>query len=263
MEIERQAIVIVTRNGRPEVFPGSFRQFILERGIPHAGPLIDAGQVYCSVILGQSPMADVHWRKVSRNQIAALAGTLMDLGLSPNQACAVTVGGERMPCTVSKLCGIPDLLTARRRDARRPLSRQFMAAEEFGVEILQHDLRHTTLSRVVWGKKDSIQTNEPSMVGLDTRNGPVSGIMALHVGDPEFWHAKLEEDYGRTGEAFELEIIPTAGDVLVEDVQYTIPEDDGSKADSAILLTTRRVLRQGKDFRVVRELCVDRQPQYY
>jgi hypothetical protein len=136
---------------------------------------------------------------------------------------------------------------------QRRASRQALAADNAGVEIVDDDLSYNTLTRVVWEKTPTIETHQLDVVSLE--NYP--GVYALHVGDADFWFYRLVHDYGNDWTAWEVEITPARGDVLVEDVQYAIPDESGNKGYSAILLTTRRVLREGKDFRYARQLDYD------
>lgn len=118
---------------------------------------------------------------------------------------------------------------------------------------------HTVATRVVWERPTEILGNTLDVVGLGEMSNDYQGVYALHIGDPDFWFKKLQEDYGRDGDAYvvEIQVLPT--DVIVEDVQYNMPEEYGPRGDSGILLTTRACLQEGKDFRIVRKLVDDRE----
>jgi hypothetical protein len=107
-----------------------------------------------------------------------------------------------------------------------------------------------TCERIVWEKDSVIETNELDDVGL----GPnVPGVYGVHVtSDIEFWFNQLVEDYGRDPLAYVVEIICLESDVLVEDNQ--IMDRDAVSASSHVLLTTRKQLILGKDFKFVRTL---------
>jgi hypothetical protein len=107
-----------------------------------------------------------------------------------------------------------------------------------------------TCERVVWEKDTTIETNELDEVGL----GPnVPGVYGLHVtGDVEFWFTQLVRDYDRDPLAYVIEIICLDTDVLVEDNQ--IMDRDAVSANSHVLLTTRKHLLLGQDFKFVRTL---------
>lgn len=250
-----QIILTVPPDGIVEIFHGSFGEFARARGIPNAGPLLEARWIYCSVATERDRhFIEVHWKTVFSEQLSALENALLGLGVDRHTPCQVTVHGQRHPCTAATLMDLPGRLADVAERAARAPSRQALAADALRASVIDDDLARMTLSRVVWGEPgDVIRANAPGSVGLEG-DTVVSGIYALHVGDVEFWHERLCNDYGRDGEAWEIEITPAPGDVLVDDPQYAIPEEDGSKADSAILLTDRKVLRAGVDFRAVRRL---------
>ena len=102
------------------------------------------------------------------------------------------------------------------------------------------------VQRVVWDveRGDDIEPNELGMIGLagDSRN-----VGGLHFGDADYWRERLNEDYGREGGDV-INIIVAEGDRIMEDRQYATDPDTGEKAYSAILLTSRKVLRYGIDW---------------
>jgi hypothetical protein len=169
------------------------------------------------------------------------------MGIDDATRCDLHANGQHISTTVGRLAPI-------KPPPKRKPSVQALAAENAGVEILDDDLTGNTLSRVVWEKTPRIEAHKLDVVSL--KNYP--GVYAMHVGDADFWFHKLVDDYGNDTTAWEISIKPVRGDVLVEDVQYTIPDESGNKEYSAILLTTRRILREGRDFTYVRELTDDR-----
>jgi len=103
------------------------------------------------------------------------------------------------------------------------------------------------VERVIWGRiPKEIECHSLSAVDLPSH----SGIYAVHVtSDSDYWIDRLWKDYDRpkrSAKVISIRIAP--GDILVEDNQYSMDPDGGDRADSAILLTTRRVLRRGTDF---------------
>jgi len=127
-------------------------------------------------------------------------------------------------------------------------------AEDQGLEystLIEGDI----LSRVVWFPEgevpDSIETNRLGVLGFDVVDKGLS-LRGVHVTDDvEFWVARLFLDYGNdVSDARVIEIVPDIGDILVDDIQYSVPSEDGSKADSRILITNRKTLVKGKDFNV-------------
>jgi hypothetical protein len=117
-----------------------------------------------------------------------------------------------------------------------------------------------TCERVVWEKDSVIETNDLSEIGL----GPnVPGIYGLHVtGDVEFWFTQLVRDYDRDTLAYVIEIMCLDTDVLVEDNQ--IMDRDAMSGNSHVLLTTRRQLVLGIDFKYVRTLTeADLEDEHY
>lgn len=252
----RNIILLVSLDGSVERFDGSFREFVTARGIEHVGPMIEQGLVYCSVRVDRDAIVAVHWASARPGQVAALALSLRDLGLDEHQRCDITAGGERVATTLGRLTAVPARQAALNEAAKEAPSGQAIAAEGMRASLVSDDLSGMTMARVVWEREPEIRLHDPETVSLADQRGLTPGTWALHVGDPEFWHTKLSQDYGRDDTAWEIEILPAPGDVLVEDVQYAMPEEDGSRGDSAILLTDRRVLREGVDFRYVRELSL-------
>lgn len=107
-----------------------------------------------------------------------------------------------------------------------------------------------TCERVVWERTNVIETGDLSDVGLGE---DVLGVYGLHVtSDVEFWFTQLVNDYGRDTTAYVIEIQCLDTDVLVEDNQ--IMDRDAVSASSHVLLTTRKQLVLGKDFKYVRTL---------
>lgn len=142
-----------------------------------------------------------------------------------------------------------------RRDLKRwvklcenaPPLRPIDVAEEHATDIYT-DLG--TCERIVWEKESIIETNELSDVGL---GNDVPGVYGVHVtSDIEFWFTQLVHDYGRDSLAYVIEIMCLDDDVLVEDTQ--IMDRDAVSASSHVLLTTRKQLVLGKDFKYVRTL---------
>lgn len=249
----RTVLILVSPNGKSEKFNMNFREFIQQRNIPNISPLLDAGNVWCNVgLTDSSPFISVYWKTVKPRQIQSLQIELKSLGLDDNTRCEVYADGKRIPTTIGKIAPPP------RERIRRP-SKQLQAAESMNVVVLDDDLEGNTLTRVVWGEKTStIEVHDPSLVSLADKSNEYPGIYALHVGDTDFWFHKLIDDYGNDTTAYEIDIYPARGDVLVEDVQYAMPEENGLKAYSAILLTTRKILREGKDFKYVKVLTDER-----
>jgi hypothetical protein len=142
-----------------------------------------------------------------------------------------------------------------RRDLKRwvklcenaPPLRPIDVAEEHATDIYT-DLG--TCERIVWDKESIIETNELSDIGL---GNDVPGVYGVHVtSDVEFWFTQLVHDYGRDSLAYVIEIACLETDVLVEDNQ--IMDRDAVSADSGVLITTRKQLVLGKDFKYVRTL---------
>ena len=105
-----------------------------------------------------------------------------------------------------------------------------------------------TCTRIVWEKTSRIETNDLDQVGYKN----VEGVYGLHVtGDIEYWFNQLVKDYDRDSTAYVIEIICLDTDVYVDDNQIM---DKSESGDSYVLLTTRKELYLGKDFRYVRTL---------
>jgi len=129
------------------------------------------------------------------------------------------------------------------------------------VEDIQ-PMEGDTFGRVVWDDPnfplgDIIEMNELGVIGASHSSPYVRG---LHVTtDPEYWIRTLAEDYARNPEDAQIVTLRAGpGDLLVEDPQYAMPtEGMTEKADSWILLSTRRTLRRGVDFVVGDERFID------
>ena len=107
-----------------------------------------------------------------------------------------------------------------------------------------------TCDRVIWEKVDTIETYPLSEVGLGQ---DVDGVYGLHVtSDPEFWFTQLVRDYDRDTLAYVIEIECLDDDVLVED--NLIMDKSAITASSHVLLTNRKKLVLGKDFKYIRTL---------
>ena len=257
-EDPRTVLLLVRANAQVEQFEMSFRDFLKQNNLENISPLLDQGSVWCNIgITGSSPFINVYWRNASLNQMSALQHAIIKLGISPSAKCDVTCSADRLVTRVEKL---PEFfLELKQKEklatikAKRKPSKQFIAASEMNIEILNDDLTDTSFSRVVWEKQSTITTNDLELVGLSH----YPGVYGIHVGDVDFWFNKLIDDYGNDDHAWEINIKPAKGDVLVEDVQYAIPDESGFKADSGILLTSRRLLREGRDFHYVREMSID------
>jgi hypothetical protein len=154
---------------------------------------------------------------------------------------------------------------AREAERDRRLSKR-LAKGAVGTYVREHDLDLAEnageveagegIGRVVWEDPgNTIETNEPSAVGLPGSKD----VRAIHVtSDEDYWIRRLAEDYGRDRKnAKRLTIRLAQGDILADDVQYMTDPDTGLKADSAILLTTRKTLRRGVDFVVGDEPWAD------
>lgn len=244
VEHQQPTLILISPAGKIKTFHMSFQQFIKERSLPHIGPLLDAGYVWCN--FGGPDFIHVYWNKVRPTQISKLQEVLRQLGVSDTARCDLHANGQNISTTVGRLAPI-------KPPPKRKPSRQMLAADSAGVEVLDDDLTGNILSRVVWEKTPMIEAHDLNTVSL--KDYP--GVYALHVGDTEFWFYRLIHDYGNDSTAWEIAIKPARGDVLVEDVQYAIPDESGNKAYSAILLTTRRILRAGRDFTYVRQLEYD------
>lgn len=100
--------------------------------------------------------------------------------------------------------------------------------------------------RVVYDikKGQDIPTNDLTSIGVVGNSHNVFGI---HVGDPDYWKQRLNKDYDRKNGKV-IKIIFKEGDRLLEDNQYMTDPDSGEKAYSAIILTSRKVLKYGLDW---------------
>jgi hypothetical protein len=253
-------LILITSDGRIEQERSTFAAYLQNHNLPNVGSLVQANGIWCNALLtdGQwHPM--IYWKAPSPAQIAILVKTLLSHGMPPTTRCDVNVSAH------TSIAQLPQMLQtmrdqarmAQRKSARKP-SKQLLAADQMHAEILNDDVSDTTFSRVIWQNSNSVETNSLDVLGLADSSGQFPGVYGLHVGDVDFWFHKLIDDYGNEATAWEIEILPARGDVLVEDVQYAIPDDSGFKAESGILLTTRKILREGKDFKVVREMTDDR-----
>lgn len=122
---------------------------------------------------------------------------------------------------------------------------KFVTDNDVVVHERDSDSR-TSEQRVVFGPVGAtIETNATDAVGLPTSDG----VYAVHVGDADYWTDRLAKDYDRDArDAHTVEIKVGPNDVLVNDVQYLTDPETGDKADSGILLTTRKTLQRGVDF---------------
>ncbi len=111
--------------------------------------------------------------------------------------------------------------------------------------------------RVVWEKETTLKPQGITEI-YHFSNQDIKGFSggAFYVGDPDFWYKQLSHDYGRSGIAYVVEIKTVDGDFVTDDVSYTIPPEMGTKGYSEILVTSRSVLREGKDFKYVREIGI-------
>lgn len=107
------------------------------------------------------------------------------------------------------------------------------------------------VERVIFGDvPDVLNANSLSVIDL---SGP-EGVFGLHAGDPSFWKDKLVGDYGYDPSDAKIIFLTVAeSDRIVEDHQYKIPEESGEKGSSFIVLTARKILRKGIDYRVANE----------
>ncbi|MBU2249172.1 MAG: hypothetical protein KKD77_20665, partial [Gammaproteobacteria bacterium] len=129
------------------------------------------------------------------------------------------------------------------RVGRYVKNKDVLLAEEGALPTLGQ-----TGQRVVYGEvQDKIPLNPALALGLPESKG----IYAVHIGDVDYWRGRLEKDYGRDPqESTVIEIRITPEDMIAKDIQYMTDPETGEKADSGILLTTRKFLRRGVDFRV-------------
>ena len=226
----------------------SFQDFLKQRNLPNVGPLVDAGYIWGNISTTDQTYVSIYWDRVTPRQIARLRETLKQLGIPDSAQCEVRTKQQTIRTPVGQLAPIKP-----QRVSKRKPSVQALAADHANVDVLDDDLSGNTLSRVVWERTSTIETHELNVVSLDD----YPGVYAVHVGDPEFWFYRLIHDYANDHTAWVIEIKPARGDVLVEDVRYSIPDESGNKGYSAILLTTRSLLREGKDFTYGQELKYD------
>lgn len=109
--------------------------------------------------------------------------------------------------------------------------------------------------RVVWEKQSTLKPQKLSDIYSLTNVGNFSGG-AFYVGDPNFWYKQLCQDYGRYGIAYVAKIKTVNGDFVTDDVSYQLPPEMGMKGFSKILVTSRSVLHEGKDFKYIREIGI-------
>lgn len=111
--------------------------------------------------------------------------------------------------------------------------------------------------RVMWEKETTLKPQDLTDI-YQVSNQDIKEFSggAFYVGDPDFWYEQLSHDYGRSGIAYVVEIKTIDGDFVTEDVSYAIPPEMGTKGYSKILVTSRSVLHEGKDFKYVREIGI-------
>jgi hypothetical protein len=145
-------------------------------------------------------------------------------------------------------------------EAQRMVDEAAKAAVE-RVDAL--DLDETTpikageeVSRVIWGTVGDVIELQ-TLDNLDIAQGE-RVVRGVHFGDTDFWTEKLAEDYGRDPEsATIIDITVADGDRLLEDTNYSTPEEGGERAYSGVLATARTVLRRGIDFVVSGESYIN------
>jgi len=139
-------------------------------------------------------------------------------------------------------------------------------AEDAEIDRLEYEceLEDATTSssfgRVVWERTPTIETHTLDVVGLAKSPAEFPTLRGIHVGDTDFWFNQLVEDYSRDAHAWEIDIYPVEGDYYTDDPQYVIPDESGNKGDSYVLITRRKVLKEGVDFNYVRELTAEDLP---
>jgi len=121
-------------------------------------------------------------------------------------------------------------------------------------EVKTEDAEDSYL-RVVWKKESTFKPQKLSEIYNHTDFGNFSGG-AFYVGDPDFWYKQLCHDYGRSDVAYVAEIKTIKGDFVTDDISYQIPPEMGMKGFSKILVTSRSVLHEKKDFKYVREIGI-------
>jgi hypothetical protein len=257
MESERQpTLLLISPEAKVERFDMPFAAFLRERGLPHIGALVDAGNVWVNISwINDKAEPLVYLKTANARQVRALQTALSGFGLAPDSRIGLWHNGRSQTIRLSDLKPLR-AIAAKPQKARKP-SPQLAAAEAMGVMIEDDDAFGATFERVVWERVSRIEAHDPAIVSLATERNAYPGVYALHVGDPEFWFHKLINDYGNEPTAWVIEIIGAKGDVVVEDVQYTMKSDAAGYAeegDASILLTRRRFLKEGVDFTYVRQL---------
>ena len=134
---------------------------------------------------------------------------------------------------------------------------------EYEHELISLAEEMGNFERVVWERQPVLKTHTLDIVGLVDSAKEYPHLRAVHVGDPDYWFNRLAEDFGRESKAWVVEIYPTEDDYLCDDVQYAMDPSGGNKAYSAILITPRTQLVEGKDFRYVKELTEEDLPEVY
>jgi len=134
---------------------------------------------------------------------------------------------------------------------------------EYEHELISLAEEMGNFERVVWERQPVLKTHMLDTVGLAGSANDYPHLRAVHVGDPDYWFSRLTEDYSRDSKAWVVEIYPTEDDYLCDDVQYAMDPSGGDKAYSAILITPRTQLVEGKDFRYVKELTEEDLPEVY
>jgi len=110
-----------------------------------------------------------------------------------------------------------------------------------------------TVQRVVYGKIGSRIT--PNTTGVLNIPGDPD-IGGLHVTrDVNFWKKQLNRDYNRPEKSAQIIHIKVApGDIFLADHNFTrLPESE--RPSSAILVTSRKILKQGEDFYIEGKLA--------
>ena len=104
-----------------------------------------------------------------------------------------------------------------------------------------------TFQRVVWETvgDGTLEPNKLDAVDLN----PSDEVSALHItSEPESWATQLREDYDRGGRYRIITIAAMPGDIVIEDVQQSLPSEIfGRKLDSGILVTGRPLLKRKSD----------------
>jgi hypothetical protein len=249
-------------------FDLSFGDLMKHLGIPHVGPLIEKGYLFVQAMdMTHYPLSIT--AGTIENIVASLEGLKTVLARYQDRQIDVKINSGQIRTTPSRivndLASWAESLSAKNKTRRK--SKLEKIADLMGVEVIEPDTRGSSFSRVEWQRPNTIKTHDPETVSLTKETNQFPGVYALHVGDPEFWFYQLIHDYGYDETAFELQIFPARGDILVEDVQYSTrdgiqndqPNPAGDVGDSAILLTTRPILHLGKDFRYTNQLFLRKQ----